>query len=181
MLPGDGKVTGTEGLSKKLSAWLRRVRAVGSGFESQRYLAKWLFLSTAIGIVAGLGSVVFFSAIDACTEFFLGTLVGYKPPSPVGEGSIEVVPVLRPWLLPFVTALGGLISGIIVFKLAPEAEGHGTDAAIDAIHKKRGIIRARIPAIKLLASAITIGSGGSGGREGPSRGAATAWSGSRTS
>jgi CIC family chloride channel protein len=167
MLPGDMKATGTGSISKKLSAWLSRVRAVGAGFESQRYLAKWLFLSTAIGIVAGLGSVVFFSAIEACTEFFLGTLVGHKPPSPIGEGSIAVVAVQRMWLLPIVTALGGLISGIIVFKLAPEAEGHGTDAAIDAIHKKRGIIRARIPIIKLLASAITIGSGGSGGREGP--------------
>jgi CIC family chloride channel protein len=73
----------------------------------------------------------------------------------------------RPWLLPLVTMLGGLLSGIIVFNLAPEAEGYGTDAAIEAIHHKRGRIRARIPPIKLLASAITIGSGGSGGREGP--------------
>jgi CIC family chloride channel protein len=54
-----------------------------------------------------------------------------------------------------------------VFTLAPEAEGHGTDSAIDAIHHKQGTVRARIPPIKLIASAITIGSGGSGGREGP--------------
>jgi hypothetical protein len=78
-----------------------------------------------------------------------------------------VVPMTRAWLLPAVTALGGLISGLIVFNLAPEAEGHGTDAAIEAIHKKGGAIRARIPVIKLVASAIAIGSGGSGGREGP--------------
>jgi CIC family chloride channel protein len=63
--------------------------------------------------------------------------------------------------------LGGLISGVIVFTLAPEAEGHGTDAAIEAFHERAGKIRARIPPIKLLASAITIGSGGSAGREGP--------------
>jgi CIC family chloride channel protein len=69
--------------------------------------------------------------------------------------------------LPLVVAVGGLISGAIVFGLAPEAEGHGTDAAIDAIHHRGGRIRARIPPIKLIASAITIGSGGSGGREGP--------------
>jgi CIC family chloride channel protein len=73
----------------------------------------------------------------------------------------------RPWLLPLVTALGGLLSGVIVFSLAPEAEGHGTDAALDAIHHKAARIRARIPLIKLVASAITIGTGGSGGREGP--------------
>ena len=65
------------------------------------------------------------------------------------------------------SALGGLISGIIVFRLAPEAEGHGTDAAIAAFHHNPRGIRARIPFIKLVASAVTIGSGGSGGREGP--------------
>jgi Voltage gated chloride channel/TrkA-C domain len=69
--------------------------------------------------------------------------------------------------LPLVTTLGGLLSGLIVFGLAPEAEGHGTDAAIAAIHHNGGRVRARIPPIKLVASAITIGSGGSAGREGP--------------
>ncbi len=61
---------------------------------------------------------------------------------------------------------GGLVAGIIVFTLAPEAEGHGTDAAIAAFHQGKSI-RARIPLIKLVASAITIGTGGSAGREGP--------------
>ncbi len=72
----------------------------------------------------------------------------------------------HPWLLPIVTTLGGLIAGIIVFSLAPEAEGHGTDAAIAAFHQGK-TIRARIPIVKLIASAITIGTGGSAGREGP--------------
>jgi CIC family chloride channel protein len=58
------------------------------------------------------------------------------------------------------------VAGIMVFSLAPEAEGHGTDAAIAAFHQGKPI-RARIPLVKLVASAITIGSGGSGGREGP--------------
>ena len=63
--------------------------------------------------------------------------------------------------------LGGLISGIIVYTLAPEAEGHGTDAALDAIHNRWGRARLRTPFVKIIASAVTIGSGGSGGREGP--------------
>jgi CIC family chloride channel protein len=66
-----------------------------------------------------------------------------------------------------VTTVGGLCSGILVYGLAPEAEGHGTDAAIDAFHNKKGEIRTRIPLVKLVTSAITIGSGGSAGREGP--------------
>ena len=149
--------------------WFRGLgRAVpGSGFESQRYLLKWLFVSTAIGIVAGLGAIAFMFAIDWVTQASLGQIVGYLPPSPIGEGQNDLQPIARPWLLPLVTALGALLSGIIVFSLAPEAEGHGTDAAIDAIHHKAGRVRARIPPIKLVASAITIGTGGSGGREGP--------------
>ena len=147
--------------------WFGRTLPTGSGFESQRYLMKWLFISTLIGIVAGLGAIAFMLAIDWVTQASLGSIVGYLPPSPAGEGNIGIQAMTRPWLLPIVTALGGLLSGIIVFSLAPEAEGHGTDAAIDAIHHKAGRIRARIPPIKLIASAITIGTGGSGGREGP--------------
>jgi len=70
-------------------------------------------------------------------------------------------------LLPLATALGGLIAGWLVFTFAPEAEGHGTDAVLKAYHHAGGRIRARVPVIKTIASSITIGSGGSGGREGP--------------
>ncbi|NIP49119.1 MAG: chloride channel protein, partial [Phycisphaerae bacterium] len=66
-----------------------------------------------------------------------------------------------------VPVIGGLVSGFLVFKFAPEAEGHGTDAAIDAFHNKGGVIRGRVPIIKGLASIATIGTGGSAGREGP--------------
>src|ERR671926_383493 len=155
---------------ERLLGWLRRAGGpslTGSGFESARYLTRWLLLGTSIGIVAGLGAIAFYLAIDWSTHFFLGELVGYLPPSPVGEGAPVLRPMQRPWLLPVVVGLGGLLSGLIVFNLAPEAEGHGTDAAIAAIHHRQGRVRARIPPIKLVASAITIGSGGSGGREGP--------------
>ncbi|HLI27665.1 MAG TPA: chloride channel protein [Chloroflexota bacterium] len=150
--------------------WLRRGRGpslTGGGFESTRYLAKWLLLGGAIGVVAGLGAIAFYVAIERVTALCLGTMVGYGPPAPRGEGVPALLPMQRPWLLPVVTTIGGLLAGLLVFTCAPEAEGHGTDAAIAAIHFNQGRIRARIPPIKLVASAITIGSGGSGGREGP--------------
>ncbi|HEY5475511.1 MAG TPA: chloride channel protein, partial [Tepidiformaceae bacterium] len=131
------------------------------------YFRKWIILGALIGVVAGLGAIVFFEAIALSTKFFLGTIVGMKPPVPSGEGTTVVTAIGRRWLIPVVTTIGGLLSGLIVFTLAPEAEGHGTDAAIEAFHERGGKIRARIPAIKLVASAITIGSGGSAGREGP--------------
>src|SRR5947209_3108735 len=152
--------------------FLRRLfhlRRMGKNFESPRYLLKWLLISTLIGLVAGVGAIVFYWAIHLATVTFLGRLVGYLPPDPAGEGGgapMSLWSSARPWLLPLVTAAGGLLSGIIVFSLAPEAEGHGTDSAIRAFHEGKAI-RARIPLVKLVASAITIGTGGSGGREGP--------------
>src|SRR5947207_1946903 len=153
--------------------FLRRlfhIRRTKRSFESPRYLLKWLLISTLIGLVAGIGAIAFYAAIHFATGTFLGGLVGYLPPDPAGEGKTIVMPfwsAARPWLLPIVTTAGGLLAGIIVFSLAPEAEGHGTDAAIAAFHQGKPI-RARIPLVKLVASAITIGSGGSAGREGPS-------------
>ena len=70
-------------------------------------------------------------------------------------------------LIPLSTTLGGLISGILVYSIAPEAEGHGTNPAVKAYHRSAEYLRPRVPIIKMIASAITIGSGGSAGREGP--------------
>ena len=70
-------------------------------------------------------------------------------------------------MIPVITGLGGLLVGIITTRFSPESEGHGTDAVIDAYHHKGGNIRARVPLVKGIASAITLGSGGSGGTEGP--------------
>ena len=63
--------------------------------------------------------------------------------------------------------MGGLLSGLLVFTFAPEAEGHGTDSRDRRLPSKQGQIRPRVPLVKIVASAITIGTGGSGGREGP--------------
>jgi len=145
-----------------------RPRDGAASLESLGYLAKWLPLSLAVGVVAGLGAIVFYLAIDQVTGLALGKLVGYVPPSPAGEGGyLGFEGIARPWLLPFITVVGGLLSGLLVFTLCPEAEGHGTDAVIAAVHHKQGGIAARVPVVKLVASAITIGTGGSAGREGP--------------
>jgi len=94
---------------------------------------------------------------------------GYRPPAPAGEHHLLLptdVPFNR-WILLFLPAFGGILSGFIVYTFAPEAEGHGTDAAIDAYHRRGGFIRSRVPFVKTIASAITLTTGGSGGREGP--------------
>ncbi len=131
-------------------------------------MRKWVILGSIIGLVAGLGAIAFVTLLEIATHFFLGILAGASPLAPVGEGNIQgAYTVLRPWAIPLVVGLGGLISGVVVFGMAPEAEGHGTDAAIAAVHHNPKGIRARVALVKMFASAVTIGSGGSGGREGP--------------
>ncbi|MDQ1336847.1 MAG: chloride channel protein family [Thermodesulfobacteriota bacterium] len=130
---------------------------------------KWAFYFVLIGLIAGLGSVVFYLLCQMGSHFLMDQLAGCRPPTPAGEPHL-FAPTQTPfnrWMLLFLPALGGIVSGWLVYTFAPEAEGHGTDAAIDAYHNKGGFIRGRIPILKTIASAITLTSGGSGGREGP--------------
>ncbi len=130
---------------------------------------KWTLYCLGIGLVAGVGAMIFHVLCDVGFHFFMHHLAGYHPPSPAGEHSMFPQPKndLVRYMLLILPCAGGLISGFLVYTFAPEAEGHGTDAAIDAYHNKGGLIRARVPVIKTIASAITLTSGGSGGREGP--------------
>lgn len=70
-------------------------------------------------------------------------------------------------LVIFVPAIGGLLMGLLVYKYAPETQGAGTEALLDSFHNGKGKMRTRVPFVKGLASIFTIGSGGSGGMEGP--------------
>jgi chloride channel protein, CIC family len=132
------------------------------------YLRKWLTLGIAIGIIAGLGAVVFYLALDYAGRFLLGYLADYQIPQPKGDGGNPGSPgYTRPWAIPLVAFGGALVSALLVAKFAPEAEGHGTDSGIEAVHSDPRAIRTRAIVVKTIASALTIGSGGSAGREGP--------------
>jgi CIC family chloride channel protein len=128
----------------------------------------WPLLSLAVGVVAGLGAILFEELLRHGLHFFLYIPVGFfEPVRGSDQALVDMVAAHRSWLYLIIPALGGLASGLLVFLIAPEAEGHGTDAMIEAFHHKGGYIRKRVPFVKIVASAITIGSGGSAGKEGP--------------
>jgi CIC family chloride channel protein len=134
-----------------------------------RATVKWFLLSTLIGVVTGLGAITFQFTTYFVTHYALENIAGYVPLETAGEHNIfdSTPSAFRPGLIILVMIVGGCVSGFLTYTFAPEAEGHGTDAAIDAYHNRRGYIRPRVPIIKTLASAVTLGTGGSGGREGP--------------
>jgi CIC family chloride channel protein len=134
-----------------------------------RSAGKWLLYGSVVGIISGLGAILFQSLLALLKEFSINHLMGLTPLIPGGEPQTEhfTTGIFRPYLIVLLPALGGLIAGLLIYRFAPEAEGHGTDEAIKAFHRKRGIIRPTVPIIKLFASVISIGTGGSGGREGP--------------
>jgi chloride channel protein, CIC family len=139
------------------------------GRRRLRPQVRLLGLSLVVGVVAGLGAIVFYVACQLVVHLALDAAAGYHPHHPGGEPPLlaETDQPLRAWLLVLLPAVGGILSGLLVFTLAPEAEGHGTDAAIASYHFHGGRIRPRVPLVKIVASALTIGTGGSGGREGP--------------
>lgn len=130
---------------------------------------KWLIYGTVIGLVSGIGAIVFQLLLSALKQVSFRSLMGLTPLAPGGDADLFEFALgnFTPYLVVLIPTLGGLVAGYIVYTFAPEAEGHGTDEVIKAYHKKRGIILAKVPIVKLIASVITIGTGGSGGREGP--------------
>ena len=128
-----------------------------------------LFDTILLGIIGALGAELFRLLLDLFNFLFLHLIAGYKAPVLASEGGtlVEKIGAHGLLLIPVVLVIGGLISGFLVYTFAPEAEGHGTDTAVKSFHRQEGKIRKRVAPIKILASAITIGSGGAAGREGP--------------
>ena len=152
------------------------IRAIPEAVRDRvsRVISTWptpyrlMLLSAAVGVVAGLGAICFDALVGLALESLLRSLTGYSEPVPGAAPAIFSGPVsFRSFWLILLPAIGGLVSGVIVFRIAPEAEGMGTDSMIESFHERGGQIRKRVPLVKIVASALTIGSGGSAGKEGP--------------
>jgi CIC family chloride channel protein len=133
-------------------------------------LWKWLWLGALVGGFVGLFALLFQFLLQTVNHFCFNVLIGIPVHHPDNEKPLVDFVVRQPafpYLIVVMTGLGGLVTALLVQRFAPEAQGHGTDNAINAYHRQQGLIRPRVPIVKLIASVITIGTGGSGGREGP--------------
>lgn len=116
----------------------------------------WLnTLGAVIGVVTAVGAVLFAAGLKFVEHWTDGlqeewaTQLGYW------------------WLLPLIPMIGALLTGLLVYRFAREAGGHGVPQVLDAIVRKGGVIPARIGVVKVIASICTVGTGGSAGAEGP--------------
>ena len=114
-------------------------------------------IAVAIGVLGGYGAVLFRFAIRFFQNLFYSS----------GQ-EFMLIAESTPWYkILFMPALGGAVVGPIIYFWAREAKGHGVPEVMEAVALRWGHIRARVSAVKILASAISIGCGGSVGREGP--------------
>ncbi|HET6569605.1 MAG TPA: chloride channel protein, partial [Rhodothermales bacterium] len=109
-----------------------------------RITGRWTLYAALVGVVTALAALLFAKAVALLGSVLLINGAGYSMPFPGGEAPkafifhmSRALHPARPWLLPILPALGGLAAGWVVYRFAPEAQGHGTDAVINAFHQKK--------------------------------------------
>lgn len=107
-------------------------------------VAKWSCYASIVGVLVGCGTAIFLRSLSWTTDQFVGIPQYYL-------------------LLPLTFA----VSSLLVSRLSPDAAGHGTEKVIEAVHQRMGKIPLMVVPVKLLATVITLASGGSAGKEGP--------------
>ncbi|MFB6124858.1 MAG: chloride channel protein [Halanaeroarchaeum sp.] len=148
--------------SATLGGHLRRT-VRGDGFRLN-------LIAIVVGVIAGIGAVVFRITIWSVQEVFFGTSLN---PGSVGFPSVDVPTVfgltafLGPARYLLVPALGGLLVGFVVKSTTSAVRGHGVPEVLEGLMTENGRIDPRITVYKIAASSLAIGSGASLGREGP--------------
>ena len=135
----------------RVVAWLRAGR--GGMF----------LLALLVGAGAGLGAVAFRYLI----YFFTWLATGHSEFGQAGYVGSAHLPWLGLGFFVVIPVIGGLVYGPLIYRWAREARGHGVPEVMIAVADNGGRIRWQVSVVKALASALTIGSGGSVGREGP--------------
>jgi CIC family chloride channel protein len=120
-------------------------------------------MALVVGAGAGLGAALFREMVFGATWL----VTGHDQFGQQGHAASTHLPGLGIWFVLVVPVLGGLIYGPLIYRFAREARGHGVPEVMLAVAENGGRIRPPVTIVKAVASAITIGVGGSVGREGP--------------
>ncbi|HVJ91301.1 MAG TPA: chloride channel protein, partial [Labilithrix sp.] len=134
-----------------------------------RAIGRVVLHALAVGLAVGAGACLFYMLLAVAERVLLEDLAGYVPLRSAGEHAIGFPGGPRPFVpyaIVLLPAVGGLAAGFVAHRLAHETSGGGGDAYIDAFHRRGGSMRKRVALVKILATTFTLGSGGSGGREG---------------
>lgn len=136
-----------------LKNYFELIKAQASQVYRFRNFRKWSIAAGLAGVMAGLGAILFNFTLQTSINLF--------------EYLVAILP--NPWLIALIPAFGGLLSGAFKYASAKETfeSPCATDAMIDAIHTDRGRVKTRTPFVTIIAASLTIGSGGSCGRECP--------------
>ena len=116
-----------------------------------------VIVAVVIGLLGGFGAVAFHYLIGAVQKISWGSM----------EPHLEHFTAVPIWAKILIPAAGGLVIGPLVYLFAREAKGHGVPEVMESVARKGGVMRPRVVMAKFIGSAITIGTGGSAGREGP--------------
>jgi chloride channel protein, CIC family len=135
-----------------------------------RAIGRVVLHALLVGVLVGAGACAFYALLAVSERVLLEGLAGYKPLRPAGEHALDFPMPARPFsplVLAILPGLGALAAGYIAHLFASETSGGGGNAYIEAFHRRGGAMRKRVASVKIVATALTLGSGGSGGREGP--------------
>jgi chloride channel protein, CIC family len=132
------------------------------------YLRKWTVIGMIIGVLSGLLVIAAYEAIRIFSSFFLNDIVRYIQPYPKDVANLSSdysLYVLKPWLIPVILGLVGLIIGILSMKLSPALGKNGIDEISDEFHNKKNEFNLKISSLRSFSSILAVGSGTSGGVE----------------
>ena len=128
---------------------------------------RWLVLAGAVGVLCGVAGFIFNLGVNALSMLLLGGIIGSDPHLTGPMVDFPTSATLRPWLILPVLCIGGMVSGWLATRFSVDAAGGGIGVAVQAFHHRRGVISLRTTITKMVASIVTLGAGGSTGREGP--------------
>ncbi|MBQ7501876.1 chloride channel protein [bacterium] len=134
----------------------REPETAGGGISWYRYFINYRILfyefteALCVGIITALAAILFKLMIEA-----------------VSQGMLFIFGELTGWRIPASIALGGLLVGVLSYFLARDLKGGSIPGVITSVFKNQGLIQGRLSFLRMVLSALTIGSGGSAGKEGP--------------